>query len=279
MKEQGNLWENILDFVVKHYKEDTFDTQKAFKKFQQLSDYGNYARQRTLRLYKAVGIAASILLILGIGLLWNKGHETELTSFSTVDSTRTWALADGTELTLAPHSKVTYNIEHYRSQRELNLEGRAYFMVKHDPNHPFTVNTHYGSVEDLGTSFQVSTCLGRRTSVLVTEGSVKFFIHDSKDGVILTRGMKGTIQAGTEHPIVSYGDINETAWATGIFKFNNTPILQALQTVSKCYQVDLSASDTTRSISGTFKADNIDEVIDILETTLNITIYRRGERK
>lgn len=48
MKEQGNLWENILDFVVKHYKEDTFDTQKAFKKFQQLSDYGNYARQRTL---------------------------------------------------------------------------------------------------------------------------------------------------------------------------------------------------------------------------------------
>lgn len=30
MKEQGNLWENILDFVVKHYKEDTFDTQKAF---------------------------------------------------------------------------------------------------------------------------------------------------------------------------------------------------------------------------------------------------------
>lgn len=152
-------------------------------------------------------------------------------------------------------------------------------MVKHDPNHPFTVNTHYGSVEDLGTSFQVSTCLGRRTSVLVTEGSVKFFIHDSKDGVILTRGMKGTIQAGTEHPIVSYGDINETAWATGIFKFNNTPILQALQTVSKCYQVDLSASDTTRSISGTFKADNIDEVIDILETTLNITIYRRGERK
>ena len=62
MKEQGNLWENILDFVVKHYKEDTFDTQKAFKKFQQLSDYGNYARQRTLRLYKAVGIAASILV-------------------------------------------------------------------------------------------------------------------------------------------------------------------------------------------------------------------------
>ena len=62
MKEQGNLWENILDFVVKHYKEDTFDTQKAFKKFQQLSDYANYARQRTLRLYKAVGIAASILL-------------------------------------------------------------------------------------------------------------------------------------------------------------------------------------------------------------------------
>lgn len=279
MREQDNLWEKILDFVVKHYKEDTFNTQKAFKTFKQLSDYGNYAKQRTLRLYKAVGIAASILLILGIGLLWDKGQETGLTSFSTVDSTQTWVLADGTEITLAPHSRVSYNMKGYQSKRKLNLEGKAYFVVKHNPNRPFTVKTHYGLVEDLGTSFQVSTSLGRGTSVLVTEGSVRFFIHDKKGGVILTKGMEGTAKPGSGRPIVSGGNINETAWATGIFEFNNTPISQVIQTVSECYQVNLSANDTTKSISGTFKADNLDEVIDILETTLDITIYRRGERK
>ena len=278
--EKDKRWNRILDFVVKYYKEDKFNTKKAFKTFRQISDYGDYYRQGEIRLYRRVAaVAAGVLLIIGVSLLWNRGQADELTSFTTTDSIKTLALADGTEVTLAPHSKVTYNLTDYQSNRKIKLEGKAFFVVKHIPNNPFIVNTSRGNIEDLGTSFQVNTTLKESTSVLVTDGKVRFFIEDIHHGVTLTKGMRGVASQGEDMPVVSEGEINETAWATGIFKFNDTPIKQALNIISECYHVDLSASDTTKSVSGTIKADNVGQVVNILETTLGIRIYKKSLEK
>ena len=62
-------------------------------------------------------------------------------------------LEDGSKVFLNRNSGVTYSPE---NSRMLNLTGEAYFEIKKDKNHPFTVNTRELTLSVLGTSFNFS---------------------------------------------------------------------------------------------------------------------------
>lgn len=56
------------------------------------------------------------------------------------------------------------------------------------------------------------------------------------------------------------------------FHFDNTPINDVLSQLSGYYHVELTASDTTRHLSGDFEADDLDLLIGMIEETLHIKI-------
>jgi transmembrane sensor len=79
--------------------------------------------------------------------------------------------------------------------------------------------------------------------VYVTSGKVSFAAKSSADGIILTQGMKAVLGKGDAKPqLVQNGDINQTAWATHQFHFDNTPINDVMQQLSAYYGVRLSAA-------------------------------------
>lgn len=57
-----------------------------------------------------------------------------------------------------------------------------------------------------------------------------------------------------------------------ILKYDNEPIGNVLKELSAHYGKDLRTSDPTRRISGEMEATSLDEIVDILESTLNINI-------
>lgn len=59
-----------------------------------------------------------------------------------------------------------------------------------------------------------------------------------------------------------------------VFRFDDTPVNEALKDISDYYCVPLEASDTTKSISGEFEAHNVDEAIELVQATLNIKIEK-----
>lgn len=63
---------------------------------------------------------------------------------------------------------------------------------------------------------------------------------------------------------------------TDVFRFDNTPVNQALEAVSRHYGVRLSASDTTKSVSGEIEASSADEAIGILEATVGVKITKHS---
>lgn len=66
-------------------------------------------------------------------------------------------LPDGSIVLLQPKSKIHYSAEFIKAQREIYLEGDAYFDVSHNPAKPFFVYCNDIITKVLGTSFGVET--------------------------------------------------------------------------------------------------------------------------
>lgn len=66
-------------------------------------------------------------------------------------------LPDGTQVFLNAGSRLTYNNRFNTQQREVNLEGEAFFEVTHDTQRPFIVHTSGIDIKVLGTAFNVKS--------------------------------------------------------------------------------------------------------------------------
>ena len=70
-------------------------------------------------------------------------------------------------------------------------------------------------------------------------------------------------------------DTVKTKTGPVVFHFDHTPVNAAIRKVSDYYGVGLTASDTTKMVTGEIEAHNINETIDMLEATLGIEITKR----
>ena len=93
-------------------------------------------------------------------------------------------LGDGTEVRLYPGSAIEYDQAH--QNRQIRLEGKAFFSVAPDPEHPFHVETPSTEIWVLGTRFLLEEDQTRQqTTVKVTEGTVKFVDINSVQSIIV----------------------------------------------------------------------------------------------
>ncbi len=63
--------------------------------------------------------------------------------------------------------------------------------------------------------------------------------------------------------------------STKVFRYENTPITKVLRELSAYYRIPLEANDTTRRVTGEIEAASLEEVIDVLEKTLDLKITAR----
>ncbi len=157
-----------------------------------------------LRRNKRRGIqwAAAILacLLLGAWWLWfsNKGSRQDEAPLAGMvqqvnDSQKRveYRLEDGTLITLEPGARLRFLRHFPANQREIYLEGDAFFKVSKDPNRPFYIYCNGLVTHVLGTSFSIRTDkLSRRTEVSVRTGKVEVYREQKSDGVILSPNQK-----------------------------------------------------------------------------------------
>ncbi len=85
-----------------------------------------------------------------------------------------FTLLDGTQVTLNAGSKLRYNNKYGIKDRNVELEGEAYFKVAKDKDRPFIVKTSHISVKALGTEFNVKAYPADKTiETTLVEGAVK----------------------------------------------------------------------------------------------------------
>ncbi len=107
-------------------------------------------------------------------------------------------LTDGTRVTLAPKSRLTVPAGFDSTTREVTLDGRGYFDVKHGNALPFIVHVKNVMVRDFGTKFAIrGYSADTAVRVLVTEGkaTVRSELDVAMPGDVLEKGMEATLNA------------------------------------------------------------------------------------
>jgi transmembrane sensor len=141
-------------------------------------------------------VAAAILFFVAISFLLAR-HSSPTSSritFNSDSKAKRIKLIDGTEVLLAPSSKLITNADYAKTTRRIELQGSASFVVTHEDAKPLTVSVGGLSITDIGTRFSVSTAIKLGwIAVEVEEGVVK--LSDSKyKSIILHAGENARYQ-------------------------------------------------------------------------------------
>jgi ferric-dicitrate binding protein FerR (iron transport regulator) len=184
-------------------------------------------------------------------------------------------LPDGSRVWLNSQSKLTYTADFNISQRELLLDGEAYFEVAHNPEKPFIVKSKDMAVEALGTAF-----------------GVKAYSEDNMITSILMRGkVRVTTPAGenillpnerilydkAKHEVVKSEVANATdftGWIHNELRFENESLEEIGKNIHRVYNVEIIfASEKLKYIryTGTINNNSLESVLNIISLTSPIT--------
>jgi ferric-dicitrate binding protein FerR (iron transport regulator) len=253
---------------------DSFDSEIALKKVK-IKIHEKNAQKKFKINYPLLKIAAVVVLFVGIyWLIKDKNSNRQATEMMTIaaKSKQRIVLPDSTVVFLNSGSELKYPKEFTDTIRKVEFTGEAYFVVHKNAKQPFVISSESTQVRVLGTEFNFKSASGaNEVTLVVTEGKVRFSYKD-KCNVALLKGEKGTINKSlskVEKQINT--DKNFMAWKTGKFEFENTPLPDALNSLSTFYNItfDIQKSSLKTYLLST-KLDSLSEsdLISVLQLTL-----------
>jgi transmembrane sensor len=146
-------------------------------------------------------------------------------------------LADQSHVWLNAGSSITYPVAFTGNERNVTMDGEAYFEVAHDANKPFTVSKDKMKVEVLGTHFDVNTYSDEPVmKVSLLEGSVK--VTSGNESKAIRPGEQA--QVSTDIKVLTIVNMDDVmAWKNGLFSFNRTDVKTLLREISRWYDVEI----------------------------------------
>lgn len=216
----------------------------------------------------AFKIAASIALLVGISyFFFNFNTETLKTDFA---ENKSFMLPDESVVTLNAVSEITYKKTSFNKNRQLELDGEAYFNVK--KGSAFNVETDQGNIEVLGTKFNVKS---RENFFMVFcyEGSVAVSYNSTK--VILTKGegvqlIKNNTLIKLQNP-----EVSGPLWLNNESYFTSAPYSEVLAEFERQFKVKIISKTINTDVlfTGGFRNNDLDSAISSITLPLNIN-YR-----
>jgi transmembrane sensor len=179
-------------------------------------------------------------------------------------------LDDGSFVHMNSVSTIIYPNKFAENNREIEIEGEAYFEVQRDETRPFNIKVKDYSVEVLGTSFNIQAYEGEdEFSVTVESGTVKVNLGEhGKNSSTLEKDQKLIYNPTTNvTEIIDVKSDEEISWRKGILKFDATPMAKVEKTIERWYGIDLVVSNSNlydKAITGIHKNENLKSVIETI---------------
>ncbi|MEO5685555.1 MAG: FecR family protein [Chitinophagaceae bacterium] len=251
------------------------------------------------------GVAACItivyfLLLTTSGEKANAHHAAQNTVSTRKGSKTNIQLPDGTMAWLNADSKLVYDENFRGDQREVYLEGEAFFDVVKDKSRPFIIHTKTIDIRVLGTAFNVRAYTTEKTTeTALFRGSVEVTLHNNPEKKIVLKPNeklmvnnksfqfathKSDQQNGKSAPELSLtvGKVHfqekdssawETMWIKNKLVFDAESLEEVAQKVERWYNVKVivSGDDDLKktTYSAIFENENLSQVMEALTITGN----------
>lgn len=242
------------------------------------------------KLFVKISIAASVLLLSGVGYLtYRKIENIKQQSVFTivtvpVGSMKIITLTDHSVVTLVSGAVFKYPAAFSaRSRKVFLIRGKGFFEIAKDKKRPFTVYSAKLSTTALGTSFTVENYPGyKMEKIRLYTGKVQIGSKDkSFSPVQLSPGQQYSqyAHAGGKEIFENTGEVQPYTEG-GTLDFESASLTEALMRVASYYNVSLKFDQDKLkdfSISGKFKNEPVEDVLHTLLFTHHLKLKKIPE--
>jgi ferric-dicitrate binding protein FerR (iron transport regulator) len=180
-------------------------------------------------------------------------------------------------VTVNAGSRLRYNQSKFKTDREIRLEGEAFFKV--NPGSKFTVTTLQGTVTVLGTSFNVISRPGQfEVSCYTGKVAVK---QGQNDKVEITPGEKCYAGKLEEKLQLKTFDASSTmpGWTQGKFTFDDQPLSVVVGELERQYDVTVKLAPGIEDMkyTGLFESGDLEKALSLITWPLHLKAQTSGK--
>jgi len=250
---------------------------KAFRCMNKSSSWLRIKRSIRESVFRTISIsvlkyAAIIAITILVGKFISRNNDIQYAKIEVLDGQMGHLfLFDGTEVWLNSGSKFEYPNRFNNQERNVSLDGEAYFKVTSNKKLPFIVHTNKMQVEVLGTSFNVSAYKNEcHPSVVLEEGKVQINQVNGEKILNLSPGQRAVKITGnpTKFKVDKVKTAPYTTWKDGIVVFDAESIEEIAKKLERWYNVKICIDNEELkkyTISGTILRNKpIDQVMQAI---------------
>jgi len=192
-------------------------------------------------------------------------------------------MPDGTIVHLAPKSTIRYTQEFGKHDRNIMLEGQAFFDVTKDAHQPFTVQAGELSVQVLGTRFNVTCYKGvDSAAVSLVDGKVQVNVPAQKQLYELQPGQELYYERHAQHAYTRQYDVESiTGWTSRLLVFRNESLSVVAKRLEQLYDVEISFADPAVAgykLFARFNDKPLKYILDVIKATDNLDYTINGKQ-
>lgn len=226
--------------------------------------YGAWQQKKTKTLWMqpvfryAVAAGITALLVATYFLL-----RSPLTTFTTTPGQQELVvLPGGSEVKMNAASTLSFNENTWKEQRELTLEGEAFFQIARGSK--FVVNTRLGVVTVLGTSFNIRT-RGEKLEVFCYTGKVNVSCSHADQDLLPGTGLR--IEKGSVTKTWQKAE-EEPGWVNGLTFFDDpgVPLSEAIEELVNIFGIKVLEASYPDSLTyrGFIRHSDVNEAIEVV---------------
>lgn len=246
---------------------------------------GMNLKRRTVgrRFLYVASIAASVIIVFfSIQLLWHteSAPPTLMEVHTSFGEKRRLTLPDGSRIALNSCTRLQYPVEFKGKQREVHLDGEAYFEIAPDKEKPFIVKSGAFDVQVLGTQFDVKS-YSEDEQMVVEVKSGKVQVNLPEAVIRLKRQEKIIFNPRSGEHGKKKGKENVANWVNGNLYFDRTPIRDVaheLERLFNCQIVFEEGQEFNNLISGEHDNQTLESILESLCYICNIQSKKENGR-
>ena len=260
--DKEKVWERLIQEMEIHQNETMLEKSQINEKTSRWVQWPNIGY---------IAMAYGMLLVFLSPLAFDF-FLTEKTSTRAAQQ-ETVFLEDGSQIMLNSESKIIYDNNYNIDNRSIKLMGEAYFMVAKN-SLPFTIETDYGEITVLGTSFNVRA-REDGFEVGVVKGNV--VVDNKSKSVELKAGQQTDLKLSRPKKL-NYQ--NYPGWKYETLVCDKMPLLKVSGEIERLFDISIKISNRLieqTTISGVLQTTNLQTVLSSISLLAQCKFKFDGE--
>ncbi|MGQ8338825.1 FecR family protein [Sunxiuqinia sp. A32] len=191
-------------------------------------------------------------------------------------------LPDNTVIWLNSGTTIRYSNQFGVEDRNVELNGQAYFDVTRNEDLPFIVSCDEINVKVLGTQFSAESYSEQsEINVVLVKGSVELVAKNCKDAFAKLKPSEMLVytKADNKYEINTVVAEKYTSWREGVIHFYDTPLKDVVAKLYKRYNQKIELSPNLEDYHVTFSIRNekFEDVLNVLAAISPSKVYQKGD--